>query len=124
MSFITRVLGRNQVRGLIHSRETFMARLLSTDKLHVEHNEKDREFFIKTNNDKAVLNYEFIGKDKVDLYHTEVPDVYRGQGVAKLLAQSAFDFVVDKDLKMKLSCTYLQKFLKENPEERYLKRLV
>jgi predicted GNAT family acetyltransferase len=105
-----------------------MAASFCTDSLtlqSVQHNEKDKEFFILMGQDKAMLNYEYIGKNKVDLWHTEVPDVFRGKGVAKLLAKSAFDFVVDKDLKMKVSCTYLQKYLKETgPDERYLKHLV
>lgn len=37
--------------------------------------------------DKAVLLYEYIGKRVVDLQHTEVPDTYRGRGIAKHLAK-------------------------------------
>jgi len=35
---------------------------------------------------KALLEYDL--KDNViDMYHTEVPDAYRGQGIAKVLVQ-------------------------------------
>lgn len=37
--------------------------------------------------DKAVLLYEYVGKKTVDLQHTEVPDAYRGRGIAKHLAK-------------------------------------
>lgn len=37
--------------------------------------------------DRAVLLYEYIGKKLVDLQHTEVPDAYRGRGIAKHLAK-------------------------------------
>lgn len=37
--------------------------------------------------DKAVLLYEYVGKRIVDLQHTEVPDAYRGRGIAKHLAK-------------------------------------
>lgn len=73
----------------------------------------------------------------LDLYHTEVPEVFRGQGIAALLAkvcfscfllqmshsqtnkcfvllQGAFEYVLKNNLKMKLSCDYLQKYYKNN----------
>ena len=36
---------------------------------------------------KAFLQYRWISSDIADLYHTEVPAVFRGKGVAKLLAK-------------------------------------
>ena len=39
--------------------------------------------------DRAVLLYEYVGKKTVDLQHTEVPDAYRGRGIAKHLAKVA-----------------------------------
>ena len=36
---------------------------------------------------KAVLNYEYLSSDLIELYHTEVPPAARGQGVATLLAE-------------------------------------
>lgn len=35
----------------------------------------------------AKLEYEWIKSDLVDLYHTLVPTQYRGQGIAKVLAE-------------------------------------
>lgn len=40
--------------------------------------------------DRAVLLYEYVGKKTVDLQHTEVPDAYRGRGIAKHLAKVKF----------------------------------
>ncbi|XP_077019444.1 protein NATD1 isoform X3 [Tamandua tetradactyla] len=37
--------------------------------------------------DRAILLYEYVGKRIVDLQHTEVPDAYRGRGIAKHLAK-------------------------------------
>ncbi|KAF7242863.1 Protein NATD1 [Varanus komodoensis] len=73
--------------------------------------------------DKAVLLYEYVGKRIVDLQHTEVPDAYRGRGIAKHLAKAALDFVVEEDLKAHLTCWYIQKYVKENPLPQYLERL-
>ncbi|XP_067390244.1 protein NATD1 isoform X3 [Emydura macquarii macquarii] len=54
--------------------------------------------------DRAVLLYEYVGKRIVDLQHTEVPDAYRGRGIAKHLAKAALDFVVEEDLRAHLTC--------------------
>uniref|UniRef100_G1U4U0 Protein NATD1 n=1 Tax=Oryctolagus cuniculus TaxID=9986 RepID=G1U4U0_RABIT len=64
--------------------------------------------------DRAVLLYEYVGKRIVDLQHTEVPDAYRGRGIAKHLAKAALDFVVEENLKAHLTCWYIQK--KASPE--------
>uniref|UniRef100_A0A8C7HU83 Protein NATD1 n=1 Tax=Oncorhynchus kisutch TaxID=8019 RepID=A0A8C7HU83_ONCKI len=55
----------------------------------VEHDKKKRQFTIRLNgsHDRAVLLYEYVGKKTVDLQHTEVPDAYRGRGIAKHLAK-------------------------------------
>nr|XP_031532110.1 protein NATD1 [Vicugna pacos] len=61
--------------------------------------------------DRAVLLYEYVGKRIVDLQHTEVPDAYRGRGIAKHLAKAALDFVVEEDLKAHVTCWYIQKYI-------------
>ncbi|XP_026548328.1 protein NATD1, partial [Notechis scutatus] len=57
--------------------------------IQVEHDRKRRQFTVRLNgcHDKAVLLYEYVGKRVVDLQHTEVPDTYRGRGIAKHLAK-------------------------------------
>ncbi|XP_042360902.1 protein NATD1 isoform X2 [Plectropomus leopardus] len=57
--------------------------------IQVEHDKKRRQFVIRLNgsHDRAVLLYEYVGKKTVDLQHTEVPDAYRGRGIAKHLAK-------------------------------------
>lgn len=45
--------------------------------------------------DRAVLLYEYVGKRIVDLQHTEVPDAYRGRGIAKHLAKVGW--IADQD---------------------------
>ncbi|KAK2829556.1 hypothetical protein Q7C36_017546 [Tachysurus vachellii] len=58
--------------------------------VRVEHDKKRRQFTIRLNGsyDRAVLLYEYVGKKTVDLQHTEVPDAFRGRGIAKHLAKS------------------------------------
>uniref|UniRef100_A0A8D0TY63 Protein NATD1 n=3 Tax=Sus scrofa TaxID=9823 RepID=A0A8D0TY63_PIG len=93
--------------------------------IRVEHDRRRRQFTVRLNgcHDRAVLLYEYVGKRIVDLQHTEVPDAYRGRGIAKHLAKAALDFVVEEDLKAHLTCWYIQKYVKENPLPQYLERL-
>jgi len=72
----------------------------------------------------AMLQYEWMKDDIINFYHTEVPPVYRGQGLAKLLAKAALDYAVEKDAKMILSCSYLSKYVQDNPLPEYTSRLV
>uniref|UniRef100_A0A7N4V880 Protein NATD1 n=1 Tax=Sarcophilus harrisii TaxID=9305 RepID=A0A7N4V880_SARHA len=83
----------------------------------------ERYKYLRGCHDRAVLLYEYVGKRIVDLQHTEVPDAYRGRGIAKHLAKAALDFVVEEDLKAHLTCWYIQKYVKENPLPQYLERL-
>ncbi|XP_036693859.1 protein NATD1 [Balaenoptera musculus] len=93
--------------------------------IRVEHDRRRRQFTVRLNgcHDRAVLLYEYVGKRIVDLQHTEVPDAYRGRGIAKHLAKAALDFVVEEDLRAHVTCWYIQKFVKENPLPQYLERL-
>jgi len=87
--------------------------------LDVIHDPQNREFFLElvdVGNVKAILQYEYNQQDDVyDLYHTEVPEQLRGRGIAKHLAKAALDFVSQKGSRAILSCTYLQKYHRENP---------
>ncbi|MED6270620.1 Protein natd1 [Ameca splendens] len=97
----------------------------NSSQIQVEHDKKRRQFVIRLNgsHDRAVLLYEYVGKKTVDLQHTEVPDAYRGRGIAKHLAKAAMDFVVEEDLKAHLTCWYIQKYVKENPQPKYFEHI-
>ncbi|KAG9343685.1 hypothetical protein JZ751_013063 [Albula glossodonta] len=67
----------------------------------------------------AVLKYEYTGEREVNLLTTVVPLAFRGKGVAALLAKSAMDFVVEENLKARVSCWYIKKYIDENPTPEY-----
>ncbi|XP_047478338.1 protein NATD1-like [Penaeus chinensis] len=94
--------------------------------LSVVHDEENMEFFIKLGKDKAFLQYDVIdpATGAVDLQHTVVPEVFRGQGIAKVLAKNVMDHFATKDKHMKLTCWYLQKFYKENPLPAYSGKII
>ncbi|RDD37441.1 Protein NATD1 [Trichoplax sp. H2] len=86
----------------------------------VMHDEAKSEFFVQLDSDKAVLQYSLAQNEGViDMLHTGVPPRFRGMGVAKLLAQTAFDYALQNRFKMKLSCWYLAEYLQKNPKREY-----
>jgi len=94
----------------------------STESLVAQHDPKNNKFFIKLGDAEAKLEYvkhKQNGGEVLDMWHTEVPSQLQGKGIAKVLAKAAFDYVVDNQLKMQLSCTYLQKYYADNPLDKY-----
>ena len=91
----------------------------------VKHNVENQEFTISLPSmPAAYLKYREIGPNQVDMFTTVVPKEMEGRGIAKLLAQAAFNFAVDNDVKMKLTCWYLAGYLERNPKETYLKQVI
>lgn len=60
----------------------------------------------------------------MDLLSTFVPETFRGHGVAAMLSQAAMDFVVEEDLKARVSCWYIQKYIEEHPQQQQYKHLL
>ncbi|CAI5676366.1 unnamed protein product [Oreochromis niloticus] len=113
--------------GLKSSQTAFSA-LSSAGSLKVEHDRRNQRFTVTAgsstaDNECAVLKYRFTGEKEVDLMSTFVPETYRGHGVAALLSrvklQAALDFVVEENLKAHVSCWYIKKYMKEQPQQKY-----
>jgi uncharacterized protein len=97
-------------------------------RLSVHHSEKDREFFVELKDGsgvpaKAYLRYAVMNNG-LDLRSTVVPPAFEGRGIGKVLARAAFDHCAKNDLKMKLTCWYLDGYLKKHPDEKYTKLVV
>lgn len=56
----------------------------------VEHDADNKQFVIKIGNDKAYLLYRRVD-NVIHMDHTEVPDVFQGKGVGKILAKVKLD---------------------------------
>ncbi|KAM9843780.1 protein NATD1-like [Aulostomus maculatus] len=96
---------------------------LSSSKFTVDHDRHDRRFTVTLGrgagaDECATLRYRFTGDQEVDLMSTYVPESFRGQGVAALLAQAAVDFLVEEKLRAHVSCWYIKRFL-ENHRHMY-----
>lgn len=84
-----------------------------------QHDSGMQKQIVKASAGKAVLQYENEGHNTMNMYHTGVPTEYRGQGIAGHLAKAALDYAVNQDAKVKLTCTYLQKYVKDHPSPEY-----
>ena len=99
----------------------------SFDPESVIHDPQKKMFVLNiSGHDPSFLEYDFLDRDhsQVDMYETFVPTSLRGQGVAKVLAEAAFNWAVKNNLKLKLSCWYLEGYLKRHPSEDVKKLLI
>nr|XP_046271954.1 protein NATD1-like [Scatophagus argus] len=98
--------------------------LSSSCSLVVEHDRQNLRFTVTPGSgagsrDCAVLHYRFTGHKEVDLMSTYVPETLRGQGVAAQLSQAAMDFLLEENLKARVSCWYIKKYIEEHPLQLY-----
>ncbi|XP_064103030.1 protein NATD1-like [Macrobrachium nipponense] len=104
------------------------SRMTSTEvgALQVHHDENNMEFYIKLGKERAFLQYDVLNPvtGAVDLQHTVVPEVFQGQGIAKVLAKTAMDHFSTQNKQMKLTCWYLKKYYNENPSHLYEDRVI
>lgn len=104
------------------NRGCVFAKALSTKTLVVKHDDVKHMFYIQVDNDIASIQYDKYDSI-LDYHETEVPPAFQRKGIAQILAKAAFDHVVKNDLKMKVTCTYLQKYLEEHPLPEYTSRI-
>lgn len=93
----------------------------SSDNTKVIHDENKGEFYVQFGKDKAYLSYEKLPNGTVDLFHTEVPNELRGKGLAGVLTQEALNHMVRKNQPITVTCTYIKKYIKDNPNDSYLR---
>lgn len=123
ISMLPRVVRGGQDLGHVLTRAMSRA---AAQALKVVHDEENMEFYIKLGEDKAYLQYDILDpKTKaVDLQHTVVPEVFRGQGIAKVLAKEVFEYFISRDQQMKLTCWYLKKYYQDNPLPQYTEKII
>ena len=86
------------------------------DFLEVLHDPASQRFCVKLEGYEACLMYRLAGHE-IDFYHTYVPEVFRGRGIAEKLCQAAFEHAKAKGLTVIPSCAYISgAYLKRHPE--------
>nr|CAD7403138.1 unnamed protein product [Timema poppensis] len=58
----------------------------SSENFPVHHDKSASQFYVKIGKDKATIQYEKLNST-LDLQHTDVPEVFQGKGLGKILAK-------------------------------------
>ena len=89
---------------------------IMTEELTVEHDAVAKRFRVTLQGYEAVLMYRQSGRE-IDLYHTYVPEVFRGRGIAEKLCKAAFEYAKANQLTVVPSCSYISDaYLKRHQE--------
>jgi hypothetical protein len=83
----------------------------------VTHDLRARRFVAQTEDGPAVLAYEQVGPDVLDLQHTVVPEAARGGGVGDALVRAAFTYARAEGLQLVPTCPFVHAWLERHPEE-------
>jgi len=90
--------------------------------VEIQHDTVGRRFCVKLEGYEACLMYRLSGKE-LDLYHTYVPEVFRGRGIAEKLCKAAFEWTKTSGFTVIPSCSYISgAYLKRHPEYEALTR--
>lgn len=81
----------------------------------VRHNEAKCRFEAGSAGHPAHLDYMVAGQS-MEIYHTEVPGQYQGQGLAAKLATAGLDWAREQGFKVITSCSYATSFVAKHPE--------
>ncbi|XP_077297531.1 protein NATD1 [Arctopsyche grandis] len=85
----------------------------SSKELQVNHVKDKNHFAVELNGEYATLEYS-SKNNMITFLHTEVPEVFRGKGVGKILAEEALQYATKNNLKIKIECDFVQKYYSEN----------
>ena len=82
----------------------------------VTHDPGAHRFVVALEGYEATLMYRLSGAT-IDLYHTYVPEVFRGKGMAEKPCKAAFEHAKANRLTVIPSCSYISgAYLKRHPE--------
>ncbi len=73
-------------------------------------------FEFEDEGETAYLEFDVDGRGWITLWHTEVPPKLRGRGIAGILAQTAFEYARDNQLKVDVICPSAKAYVEKHPE--------
>src|SRR6202012_3121448 len=101
----------------MHNENNTYCRFLSIEmQTHNIINDQQRQQFQESlEGEIAFLEYRFKD-DVIYLMHTEVPERFGGRGVGSALVAAAFDYAKTHQLKVKVYCPFVKRYLDHHPE--------
>ena len=79
------------------------------DDLTIAHDEASARFWVRLDGYEACLMYRLHDQD-ISLYHTYVPEIFRGRGIAERLCKAAFEHAKAKGLVVLPACSYISDY--------------
>jgi len=79
------------------------------DELTVTHHADANRFSVSLQGYEACLMYR-LHDHEIDLYHTYVPEVFRGRGIAERLCKAGFEYAKQQKLTVIPSCSYISDY--------------
>jgi predicted GNAT family acetyltransferase len=81
----------------------------------IRNNEQQQQFEVEIDGHLAVLEYR-LRDNLLFLMHTEVPDALGGKGIGSELAHHALEWARTQQLKVKVYCAFVKKYLQRHKE--------
>lgn len=85
------------------------------DEIEIRHDLAAQQFRVESNGAVAELQYR-RDHDSITFLHTEVPESWRGQGIAQQLARSGLEYARREKLHVIPLCPYVNAYIKRHPE--------
>lgn len=76
----------------------------------IEHQQERQRFVVAKEGHESVLEYKLNG-NAINFTRTYVPDVFRGQGIAKQLVDKGLEWARSQQFDIEADCWYVAKFL-------------
>ncbi len=83
--------------------------------LKIRHNRSGCRFEAGASRNPAHLDY-LLAEGLMEIFHTEVPNDYAGQGLAGKLATAALTWARENKYKVLATCSYVHAFMGKRPE--------
>lgn len=83
--------------------------------LNVVHNADADRFELRIGGELCVLDYRRT-TDTLVIYHTEVPPLFQGRGLAARMTRAALDFARSQNLTVEPRCPYTAVFMQKHRE--------
>jgi predicted GNAT family acetyltransferase len=87
--------------------------------IEIKHDKKSKRFVAEFEGYEAYLSYNVVN-DIIDLIYAYTPPEIRGKGIAKIVAEYAFNYAKENNLKVIPTCSYVQAFVERNDKYKNL----
>ena len=87
--------------------------------IEVKLDKENERFVAEVEGNKAYLSYN-VFDDKIDLSYAFTPPELRGNGIAKIVVEYAFNYAKENNLKVIPTCSYVRALVEGNDKHKNL----